>query len=214
MGTTLSFISNIKMANSTSSIVYSVYIPRIHSRWTEVDIACLFETTQFGVVKRVDFLPIDNHTATTKRTDIIRAFVHFSEVYNTKYTLEILDAIDSGECFRQHISQEEFWMLLKNKNPVLETRLNIHQVVENATILEHRVDEYEIYMGDIERDYREVKKVVEEQAATIQRLEMNIGRLEMHIDELYVVSRETIQRLEMNIGRLEMRIDELYVVSR
>ena len=186
MGTILSFIRNIKMANSTSSIVYSVYIPRIHSRWTEVDVACLFDRTQFGVVKRVDFLPIDNHTATTKRTDIIRAFVHFSEVYNTKYTLEILDAIDSGECFRQRISQEEFWMLLKNKNPVLETRLNIHQVVENATILEHRVDAYEIDMRDIERDYHELKKVVEKQDETIKEQTIKILKLGFRLDRFEI----------------------------
>ena len=187
MGTILSFIRNIKMANSTSSIVYSVYIPRIHSRWTEVDVACLFDRTQFGVVKRVDFLPIDNHhTATTKRTDIIRAFVHFSEVYNTKYTLEILDAIDSGECFRQRISQEEFWMLLKNKNPVLETRLNIHQVVENATILEHRVDAYEIDMSDIERDYHELKKVVEKQDETIDKQAIKLIKLGFRLDRFEI----------------------------
>ena len=186
MGTILSFIRNIKMANSTSSIVYSVYIPRIHSRWTEVDVACLFDRTQFGVVKRVDFLPIDNHTATTKRTDIIRAFVHFSEVYNTKYTLEILDAIDSGECFRQRISQEEFWMLLKNKNPVLETRLNIHQVVENATILEHRVDAYEIDVRDIERDYHELKKVVEKQDETIKEQTIKILKLGFRLDRFEI----------------------------
>jgi hypothetical protein len=34
----------------------------------------------------------------------------------------------------------EYWVLLKNKSPVQESKLNIHQVVENARILQGVVD--------------------------------------------------------------------------
>jgi len=130
-------------SQTQSQIVFSIYIPRIQTHFTEEKIRTVFEQMGFGNVKRVDFQPIDTSIVVNcrKRPDIHRAFVHFDDIYHsTKYTQEILYSIVTlGECFKQRISPDQFWMLLENKNPISETRLNIHQVVENARILEEQV---------------------------------------------------------------------------
>ena len=92
-----------------------------------------------GGVSRVDFKNIDGNDRFQK------AFIHMDYLYTT----EIANAINHnvfnmGSSFRinpENFNTEVYWILLANKMPVMETKLNIHQIAENARLLELRVAE-------------------------------------------------------------------------
>ena len=108
----------------SSPIVYSIYIPRILTSFTEEMIAYNFEVFQFGKVKRVDFAAIIEANGEEKKD------------------------IQNGS-FKLSINQKNFWWLMKNKNPVSETKMNIHQIVENARLLSERVEKQEKIIEDL-----------------------------------------------------------------
>jgi len=82
-------------------------------------------------VERVDFVPL-----TQEKPNMHSAFVHCIYVNEL-----VAKYVEESHSFRLPIPGNKYWILLKNKNPVAATRLNIHQVVENARLLELKVTE-------------------------------------------------------------------------
>jgi hypothetical protein len=66
------------------------------------------------------------------------------QIYNTPETSRIMSEVFDGNrgvrMYPGMFNQNEYWVLLKNKTPVQETKLNIHQVAENARILQSVVE--------------------------------------------------------------------------
>jgi len=146
----------------SSPIVYSIYIPRILVSFTEEMIAYNFNVIQFGRVKRVDFAAIVEANG-EERKDIQKCFVHFSDVYRTNFAMSVLDEVENENgSFKLSINQKNFWWLMKNKNPVAETNMNIHQIAENARLLSERVEKQE--------------KIIEDLVEKIAALESKIGK--------------------------------------
>ena len=145
----------------SSPIVYSIYIPRILTSFTEEMIAYNFEVIQFGKVKRVDFAAIVEANG-EERKEIQKCFVHFSDVYRTNFAMSVLDEVENENgSFKLSINQKNFWWLMKNKNPVSETKMNIHQIAENTRLLSERVEKQE--------------KIIEDLVEKIAALESKIG---------------------------------------
>ncbi len=119
----------------------SFFIPRMLSDYDEMRVRGIFESVMcLGTVKRVDFVPIEGEPRFQK------AFIHMVNIYKSPFTDYVVrEVIDSNRGVRVYprfsgSNQNEYWVLLKNKNPVQETKLNIHQVVENANILQGVVE--------------------------------------------------------------------------
>jgi hypothetical protein len=110
-------------------MTYSLYIPRISSVFEQKDISNILAMYNIASVRRVDFVPL-----VVSNDDWCSAFVHCFHVEPS-----VWNVLDSGKSYKLQATLSEYWILLKNKNPILDTRLNIHQVVENARILEERV---------------------------------------------------------------------------
>jgi len=91
-----------------------------------------------GTVNRVDFVPIEGEPRFQK------AFIHMEQIYNTPATSHLMSEVFEGNrgvrMYPGMFRQNEYWVLLKNKTPVQETKLNIHQVAENARILQSVVE--------------------------------------------------------------------------
>jgi hypothetical protein len=136
----------------------SLFIPRIATFINEEMIRNEFSYT-FGMVSQVDFIPINKRDGFMEENNhhgLRSAFVHFHYyfedglnengiIYHIKNIMEI---IDSGDSFRyQPECSTDFWCLLKNKNPVKRTMMNIHQVVANGLFLEKKVLELEQTTG-------------------------------------------------------------------
>lgn len=117
----------------------SFFIPRMLTEYDETRVKGIFASVIcVGVVSRVDFVPIEGEPRFQK------AFVHMEQIYNTPATSHIMNqAFDGNRGVRVYpgmFNQNEYWVLLKNKTPVAETKLNIHQVAENARILQSVVE--------------------------------------------------------------------------
>ena len=145
---------------------FSIYIPRILSYHSEESIKLYFNQCQIGIVIRVDFTPINKKPGFVEKVgeDVVSAFVHFEDpwksVGNINLSLKFWSIINSGQPYKVQFSSSEYWLCLKNKNPIQQTRMNIHQVVENGRHLE----------GLIEAQ----AKIIQEQAEKIQALERKL----------------------------------------
>jgi hypothetical protein len=174
----------------SSPIVYSIYIPRIFVSFTEEMIAYHFHTIQFGRVKRVDFAPIVDEKSGEERKDIQKCFVHLSDVYRSQMSMSILDEVENENgSFKLAINEKYFWWLLKNKNPVEETKMNIHQIAENTRLLSERLEKQE--------------KMIAEQAEKIVFLEKKLGSQSPKVvyklqNPEKIISKETVDARILN----------------
>ena len=156
----------------TTSNQISFYIPRLYNDYTIDDVANMFRLMYIGDVRRVDFVQIENSYSHQS------AFVHMDRLYQNAFADAIrLIVFNGGGQYKLWIHADvEFWWLMKTTNPVADTRLNIHQVVENARILETKVVEQ--------------AEKIKDQAERIERLENWISKF------------DTQQKDDANINRL------------
>jgi hypothetical protein len=124
---------------STNNQMYSVFIPTIPKIHTEEIIANYFALNSVGKVERVDFVEFQSGVK-----DFQQAFVHFSPQQKTH---EIMEAIEQKGSYRFYPcdklicsfkEQNQYWILLKNKNPVPKTELNVNQLAHNQNLMEER----------------------------------------------------------------------------
>lgn len=164
----------------TTSTQLSFYIPRLYNDYTVDDVANMFRLMYIGDVRRVDFVQIENSYSHQS------AFVHMDCLYQNAFADAIrLIVFSGGGQYKLWIHADvEFWWLMKTTNPVADTHLNIHQVVENARILETKVVEQESKIKD--------------QAERIERLEMLVSQIEKREKEDEVFNA-TIDKLYYNM---------------
>jgi len=150
------------------SVYSSIYIPRMSIDHNIDSIRKVMEHYRIGTISHIDFTPINKQPGFTENVNqvVMSAFVHFSDplfcsdlIYrfqniNHNGNSDFWDVIATGQPCKFQVSEKEYWLCLKNKNPVQRTMMNIHQVVENA---------------------RHLEKLIEEQAKKIEMLEKLIG---------------------------------------
>lgn len=123
------------------------YIPKLAITFSEQDIIHIFQSNCIGEVIRVDFVPRgpeDKHMHS--------AFVHCSSA--NPYVLQCLE---NFQYFSLRISRFVYWILLKNKHPVPDTKMNIHQMAENLRILEKKVADQQIIIEKLEESVEKLK---------------------------------------------------------
>lgn len=136
------------------SIYTSIYIPRMSVDHNEQDIKTIMAGYRIGTVSYIDFTPINKKPGFGENVDEVvkSAFIHFSDPWiasdnfyhyqsrtfmgNTTFW----DTIACGQPYKLQISPKEYWLCLKNKNPIQRTMMNIHQVVENGRHLESIIE--------------------------------------------------------------------------
>lgn len=171
--------------------ITSIYIPRMSIIYTEESIKNIMFQLCVGSVERVDFIPINKKPGFFENVehgvsdDYRSAFVHFylpihreDGVYLPDYTHKnlrlrsnyIWDLIATDQQCRLKINPTEYWILLRNKDPVPQTMMNIHQVVENSRYLENLIE-------------KQAKKL-EEQESTIKKLEAKLDGVHQSINQL------------------------------
>lgn len=92
----------------------SIFIPSIYANITDKDIAKTFRRMKIGKVSYVDLVPHKGHD---KKGKFNRAFVYFSELYDTAESQTLMNEIHSQESTRLHYAKSPhvFWVLVKNK---------------------------------------------------------------------------------------------------
>jgi hypothetical protein len=107
----------------------------------------VFNAQEIGFVRRIDFCPIDKKPGFVENTDshVKSAFVHFHCLNNTQLVADIQATLARGEGYRLNVNGRDasngYWILLKATNPVQDTMMNSHQIVDNCRHLEKRIEE-------------------------------------------------------------------------
>jgi hypothetical protein len=161
------------------SVNASIYIPRISAEHDEESIKYYMMINGIGVVSYVDFTPINKKPGFYENVDLDdrSVFVHFDYprlssdnsyyYYNSTTSggnAEFWNTIASGKPYKLQIFPDEYWICLKNKNPVQRTMMNIHQIVENGRYLEDLIEAQ--------------TKIIQEQAKKIDKLQKNIDNIQ------------------------------------
>ena len=132
----------------------SIYIPRMSVDHTEESIAYYMSAHyNIGTISHVDFTPINKKPGFGENVSQVvkSAFVHFSDPWfcsDKLYSFQrknytgnstFWNTIAAEKSYKIQVSYNEYWICLKNKNPVQRTMMNIHQVVENGRHLENLI---------------------------------------------------------------------------
>ena len=154
----------------------SIYIPRISSDNTEATVKAAF-LQQIGEVDRVDFANLVSTPGVTQTTNrFMKAFVHL----NTVYDPSLIEVLDGGGQYRMHPEanstnprrRDIYWILVKNHKPIPATKLNIHQIAENHTLLEKLVMELANRLNAAEATIQaQAEKIFTLEIANMPRLE-------------------------------------------
>jgi hypothetical protein len=133
----------------------SIYIPRMSTHHNEASVKNIMSSYRIGTVERVDFTPINKQPGFGESVDdvVMSAFVHFSDpilgddnCYNYMSDSylghnDFWDDMSDNQPYRLQLARNEYWICLKNKNPVQRSLMNIHQVVENGRYLENLIEQ-------------------------------------------------------------------------
>ena len=201
----MSFNSNFQTVDG----LYSVYIPTIHTNYTQEEISERFNYHAIGEVVRVDFAPFQNETSSSQAISIQktnsqfhRAFVHF-KLFGRSH--QVFDKIETEGSYRFYIDRENnrntYWILLKNNAPVPKTNQNIHQLAHNAKLTEEKIAEMNKQM-----DKREAE--IEEKIAQMNKREAEIEEQLDIIKEKFKAMIEfsirTTQVIDVQTKNIEM----------
>ena len=167
------------------SAITSIYIPRMSINHTENSITEFMYQFQIGEVSYIDFTPINKKPGFTEIHDekFMSAFVHFSTPWLKN--CDFWETIASDKPYKIQVSPREYWLCLKNKNPVQRTMMNIHQVVDNG---------------------RHLEKLVEEQSKKIKELDYKLERTNVVLYQLLwglFCSKEQKYALQTHIDILQ-----------
>jgi len=130
-----------------------------------------------GVVKRVDFCAIEGNE------EYCSAFIHFSYYMDNQYVCDLLTNLEQGDSRKLQVSPTEYWILLKNNNPVPETRLNMHQLAENVRLLEERLLSLESQAFKQEQENFDLRTQVAAQKQKTEKLEQMVYQMRVEIQD-------------------------------
>jgi hypothetical protein len=166
------------MASSNTQVntsLFSLFIPTISKVHTEERIANYFALKCVGNVERVDFVehPSQAKGLHSDIKDFHQAFVHFTPDQKTH---EIMEAIEQKGSYRFYPcdklicsfkEKNEYWILLKNKNPVPKTELNVNQLAHNQKLMEEREA---LMVEKMEKMFQKMEKMEEREAQMVQKM--------------------------------------------
>jgi hypothetical protein len=180
-----------------------VYIPTISKVHTKEIIANYFALNCVGKVERVDFVEHPNDT----NNQYQKAFVHFS---SDRKTDEVWEAIEQKGSYRFYPcerlinicsfkEQTEYWILLKNRNPVPKTELNIDQIAHNQKLMEERSAQME-----------EREALMEQKMAQMEEREALMEERNTRMKERYAIMEQKMEQMEERYAKKEQKMDEQF----
>jgi len=174
--------------------------------YTEELIVRYMRVNRIGNVSYVDFTPINKKPGFGENVhELVKsAFVHFSNPWlcsDENYQFEcktfmgntdFWKTIATGQPYKLQISPYEYWLCLKNKNPIQRSMMNIHQVVENGRHLEGLVEaqaktiqEQANKLQELERKLQGTSNVVYQLLGGLFHQQDQFGIMSLYLDDLF-----------------------------
>ena len=128
----------------------SIYIPFVDSRFSEKDVIATFDYYNICNVSRVDFVEIP------EKANVCHAFIHVNNWYNSNNASLTFWEITNKGSYKFYYSQSQstanaFWLLLPNKNPIPQTKLNIHQLAVMISEMEKKIVDQQAEMDNMRK---------------------------------------------------------------
>ena len=103
----------------------SIYIPRVFPIYANTKkINSIFKKFNIGEIDRIDFV----EKKTKNNTIYYQAFIHFKFWENSQISHNIQEKInDPNQTAKIVYNDPEYWILLKNKNPMTETEIKLEK---------------------------------------------------------------------------------------
>ena len=189
----------------------SLRIPRISRAYNEQSIKNLFNQCSFGIVDRVDFVPIPGQEGGAFRT----ALVHMSAWYNNQISYDVRDTIQQAGSYRINFTDGHYCFIQRMTcDPIPATDMNIHQLAASLQKFEIANKELAAQLGMTmttemlmfrTAEYGSVVDKLAEQAAQIKALETRLDQYdEYYTDE---VNEETFGE-EVHLPWLQQQQEE------
>jgi hypothetical protein len=198
---------------STQPNDYSLYIPTLNKKYSAEIIINMFWKFFMGNVDRIDFVPIMKQPKDPKKepfedSNFWQAFIYVRP--RTTWASNVTDAIEKygsykfypnqetayAHCSAQQPNPNEYWVILKNKNPVpyAQTHLNLHQLAHNNSLLETKVSEMEAKASEMEAKASEVELEMAALKAKLEDMKQDVARLQYDNDTMSMQLSEAAGR--------------------
>lgn len=181
----------------------SIYIPRLSIYATEQYVRSIIENCYIGKISRIDFTQIDKKPGFAVETTepfMKSAFIHFEYHYHNEKSCEIIETVSRGESYRLYLKEisylaktGEYWILLKAINPVKDTMMNNHQIVDNCRHLEKKIEDQE--------------RKIEEQSKTIEKMSEMINIMNGSIQKLYELHQKPTSSYDEKLKMYEKKYE-------
>ena len=119
---------------STSQDMLSIYVPIMKSEIDEVYIKETFDKLNLGIVKRVDFVDIENES---NNNEFKKAFIHFNswEITNPA-TVNFMSKVKDANLQAKIVYDEpNYWICLPNKNPKSDKEFELEEKVNTQLLM-------------------------------------------------------------------------------
>ena len=190
------------MASSNTQMC-SVFIPTISKAHTQEIIANYFALNSVGKVERVDFVEFQNdEDRVCDPTRFQQAFVHFSPQQKTREIMEVIEQKGSYR-FYPFKEQNQYWILLKNKNPVPKTELNVNQLAHNQKLMEEREA---LMVEKMEKMFQKMEKMEERQAQMEERefqMLQKMVKMEDEMKMMILLNEKFAQTFDVQTANLQ-----------
>jgi hypothetical protein len=140
-----------------------LYIPRMHITEDVNSVVEVFKkyTQNTANVRRVDFVALPEDMPESK--DNQSAFVYLlCPIYYGSACSDMYEELRNNRPYRIFLNKyKKYWLILNNTKPVTDTKLNIHQIAENAQILETKVKAQEEIIANQEERIKKLEEIIQ-----------------------------------------------------
>ena len=199
----------------------SLFIPSIYANITDKDIAKTFRRMKIGKVSYVDLVPHKGHD---KKGKFNRAFVYFSELYDTPESQTLMNEIHSQESTRLHYAKSPhvFWVLVKNKGRSTNKddfrrhhSPSFEALSDDENVYDFNTNEYHVELShgkpmtmselDVSTIYDEVHSVADSFDDMVNEFENEM----YSVEDFSVVSSDYANQLEVELFNLRCHYNML-----
>jgi hypothetical protein len=124
--------------------IFSIYIPVVSCELNELTIS--IELGGYGIIDRIDFIPAKKNNKNNMSAFVYFTFLVQNEITKRNLKEEIFYRESNRLTSYKHFLQKygnptDYWIILRNKKPIENTILNIHQIVAQLQNLENIIAE-------------------------------------------------------------------------
>jgi hypothetical protein len=176
------------------SSITSIYIPAVRHFVSDQQMKYELEYQNIGKVLRIDFTkrgkPQHGFIEDDDSQDKLNksAFVHFEYLYNTKITQNMVTCIESGNSFclqLKTINENHYWLILQNRNPLPDSFLNTHQIVDKCKFLEFKIRDQSEELSILKKQISQTNNVLEQLIGGLFCQNTQSIILEKHLSNLH-----------------------------